>query len=551
MQRKDKWLAGVVVVCGLAGAVASGQTHKVAAPEKVVRAVGVYEWVGDMTRPTASRLVPVTVFLDDQLQDAGVFLARPIPFALENGNVYELQQSGLAKGTLELRFARHLVAEDTGAGSPFDDGWFGYGVVHPPAAARHRASTTLRPLKNQPVVQSSGHGSGDDRPHLVNRSGAAQPAGADSTAGGKSSGTSADSGNGGHATSDTTSAPDTSAPDTSAPDTPAKTPAGDPERPTLQRRSASGASSASKGTSTTDASSAPADDPDRPVMKRRSAPADADPTAGVPDDPDRPTIKRRSASTAPAAEAEPGAVDSLNADPDRPSLHRGRPAGSTAGEDPATAMPRLTGMPKEVELHQMVAVSDAANREPHNFAYTWQDDQERKAILARIEALAQKKLAAYLQATHPQSAQPQTKGARPSAAHSATRTAARKQAAVPAPPAITFADEDLRAFQLSYGASPTYVFTAHTAGAGSSLDYVTEVAQAESDGELRPAIESVTDAAHLDRTPRLRLIDAVDVDASNRASLLFELREQNARQFALYRVLDSQAEQIFATGTTP
>jgi len=32
------------------------QTHKVAKPETVVRAVGVYEWTGEMAKPAASRL---------------------------------------------------------------------------------------------------------------------------------------------------------------------------------------------------------------------------------------------------------------------------------------------------------------------------------------------------------------------------------------------------------------------------------------------------------------------------------------------------------------
>jgi hypothetical protein len=60
----------------------------------------------------------------------------------------------------------------------------------------------------------------------------------------------------------------------------------------------------------------------------------------------------------------------------------------------------------------------------------------------------------------------------------------------------------------------------------------------------------VTDAAHLDRTARMRLVDAVDAEASNRASLLFELRGQQSRQFALYRVIGEQAQQSFVTGTT-
>ena len=103
---------------------------------------------------------------------------------------------------------------------------------------------------------------------------------------------------------------------------------------------------------------------------------------------------------------------------------------------------------------------------------------------------------------------------------------------------------------LSYGGAPTYVYTAHTAGTGTSLQYVTIVAQTDSMGEFKPAIQSVTDSAHLDRTPRMRLVDAVDVEASNRASLLFELRGEKSRQFGIYRVIGAQANQTFVTGST-
>ena len=90
---------------------------------------------------------------------------------------------------------------------------------------------------------------------------------------------------------------------------------------------------------------------------------------------------------------------------------------------------------------------------------------------------------------------------------------------------------------------------AHTVETGSVMRYVTIVAQADAMGEVKLAIASVTDAAHLDRTPWMRLIDVVDVEASNRASLLFELRGHSSRQFALYRVIAAKPEQIFATGS--
>jgi hypothetical protein len=74
------------------------------------------------------------------------------------------------------------------------------------------------------------------------------------------------------------------------------------------------------------------------------------------------------------------------------------------------------------------------------------------------------------------------------------------------------------------------------------------VAQADDLGELKPALQSVTDAAHLDRTPEMKFVDVVDAEASNRASLLFELRAQRSRQFVLYRVIAAEAQLTFASG---
>src|ERR1700761_2272327 len=128
------------------------QMHKVAKPEQVVRAIGVYEWTGDLTKPKASRLIPVSIFIDGKLEDAGVYVARPVPFALLTGNVYELQDAGIDKAMLDLAYARHLQAVDSTGDMAWDDGWFGYGSVKPLAAPRKAA---LKPSKNLPVITSS------------------------------------------------------------------------------------------------------------------------------------------------------------------------------------------------------------------------------------------------------------------------------------------------------------------------------------------------------------------------------------------------------------
>jgi hypothetical protein len=241
-------------------------------------------------------------------------------------------------------------------------------------------------------------------------------------------------------------------------------------------------------------------------------------------------------------------VGSLNDDPDRPNLHRGKPASAMTEDD----LPKLTGLP--VDVKQMVAVSDAKIREPHDFARAWEDDAERTATLTRMQAIARARLVGY-GVPAPAAAVPADKpvttaaGRTAVARAAAARRAAAKQKAAPAP-VIPLMDEELKGYTLSYGGAATYVYTAHTAGTGATLDYVTVVAQADALGDLKVAMSSVTDAAHLDRTPRLRLVDAVDVQASNRASLLFELRAQKSRQFGLYSVIGAQADQQFLTGST-
>lgn len=551
------------MVAGLALTACSvfAQMHKVARPEQVLRAVGVYEWTGELSKPKASRLIPVSIFVDGKFEDAGVYVARPVPFALLAGNVYELQDAGVDKGMLDLVYARHLQAVDTTGDLAYDDGWFGYGSVKPLAAAKKPAK--LRPSKTLPVLLSSNGSTADTK------SAATQT----KTAGGATTATGSDQSK---TASDSTDDPDrptmkrrsSGATDSGAADSTAGTstpsatastagtngaPADDPDRPTMKRRSSDSASdSTDASTPSTTASkaggSAPGDDPDRPTMKRRSTDSttgtDSTSTtaSGSPatDDPDRPTLKRHSAAETKKANGTDVATvsggGSLNDDPDRPNLHHGRPVSAMTEAE----LPKLVGMPSD--LHQMVAVSDAVNRDPHEFTLTFDDAAERTAVLTKLQAMARAQLAAYKGSS---SATPT-----PTAAKKTVAGMSRRKTGAVAEPSVDLLDEELKAYTLSYGGAATYVYTAHTAGTGAALRYVTVVAQADGLGELKPAIQSVTDAAHLDRTPRMRFVDVVDAEASNRASLLFELRGQSSRQFGLYRVIAAHSEQIFLTGTT-
>ena len=238
-----------------------------------------------------------------------------------------------------------------------------------------------------------------------------------------------------------------------------------------------------------------------------------------------------------------GETTSLNDDPNRPTLHRGVPTHALTEVE----LPKLKGVPES--LHQMVAVSDAKTREPHDFARPWQNEAERTTVLASMQALAQSVLAsdgAKAAAASPLAA----KSGTATGTKTGTRSTVRKKVAPATSAAAPLLDEELKGYTLSYGGADTFVYMAHTAGDGDALRYVTVVAQKDSMGTLKPAIQSVTDAAHLDRTPWMRLVDVVDAEASNRASLLVELRGQTARQFALYRVIAARADQTFVTGTT-
>jgi len=178
-------------------------------------------------------------------------------------------------------------------------------------------------------------------------------------------------------------------------------------------------------------------------------------------------------------------------------------------------------------MHQSVAVSDAATRPEHNFTYEWPDANQKAAILAKLETLARAAL-------------PQ-----PPAPASITHTRTHKPAP---PPPIALLGEELHAYEISYGGVNVFVFSAHT-GEGATLQNVTLIAQLDIYGAPHILLQSVTGATHLDETPQMRFLDAVDADGDNRAELLFELRGETQRQFALYRIAQGTAAQEFLTGT--
>jgi len=483
-----------LALLALGGLRLCAQTHKVAAPEKVTRAIGVYEWTGELTKPSAARLIPVSLFIGNRLEDAGVYLARPVPFALQTGDIYSIERAGQSEGTLGIDFARSVVTRHSAAADEVPAGaWYGYGRF---VTVQEEAKLAkLKPAAKPSVIVSSIENE-DAPPQFVYR----QPAG---------------TGAGGDAKPASGGSASTTAPPP------------DKDRPTLNRRDGSGSAAGAAGTgagSATGTNPAPDDDPERPTLRHRDPPDQAKPKKEKPG----------GFVTPPNS--------SLNEDPDRPTMRRGVPEGQGSA-------PQLSGMP--VDLHQAVAVSDAANRDAHPFAREWESNREHAETLAQIGQLAQPRVANYLavnklvlaaDALEDKSAAPVLKTSKTAVSR------VKKPAAPPEPQPVPLSNEQISAYVLSYGGLPTFVYTAEVAVAVGGPVYLTMVVQRLPAGELQVALSSVTDAAHLDRVPWLRPVDVVDPDWSHRASLLFELRGQTTRQFALYRLVSAKAEQMFITG---
>ena len=301
------------------------------------------------------------------------------------------------------------------------------------------------------------------------------------------------------------------------------------DKPVLHRKhSDSGDKSGSASTA-----SGPSPDPDRPTLhKPKDEDANATPAPAA--DPDRPTLHKEKPagdSNNPVlhkhADTDSDGDHASFTDPDRPKLMRGKQSGGAGLE----VLPSLLGFPPEMD--QAVAVSDSKSRPEHTWEFKWANPGDEDKMKAALEDVARTALS--LKTPPP-----------PPATRRATARKTARTVSPPKPPELV--DEKFRVFELAYGAGATMVLSAHDGGPEKSRKSVTLIAQTDLYGNPLILLKNVTDPAHADETPQLRLVDAVDALADNRGELLFELRGSTQRQFALYRILRGTAEKIFTTG---
>jgi hypothetical protein len=443
---------------------------------QTMRAIAVLEWTGEAEHPKASRLVPVTVYDGAQLQDAGIYLARPAPLALLTDVEYELKDNGKTTGL----FVVNTAGQNQGS-------WVGFGAWKP--LPKPKAPATVAKIDDRDAWGNAA----DDKPVLHRK----------------------------HHDGDS--------PTGKSDDAKSNAPPADPDRPTLKKKSSS--TDADSSTASTDAPS----DPDRPTLHKKNTDSSTAGGGTPAPDPDRPTLKKKTDKPATSSkyESDEATVESVQtlSDPDRPKLLRGKPANQGG-----TVLPTLMGMPPD--MNQTVAVSDAKDRPEHVWSYSWANPADADNMKAAMEDIARQALGL-----------PPKQDAAPEMPKIRTATTARRKAAPPPPPPAPAQLKDLqfRVFELAYGAGATMVLSARTDGEGIQQKFVTLICQPNIYGKATVLFKSVTDAAHLDDKPRMRLVDAVDVMADNRGELLFELRGATQRQFALYRVVRGQVTKLFAT----
>jgi hypothetical protein len=316
------------------------------------------------------------------------------------------------------------------------------------------------------------------------------------------------------------------------------------DRPVLKRAGSGGSSSGSSG----DGSSSPGTS--SPSGSASSSTSSTTPSSNEP--PDRPTLKKP-ASESPAPEAsQPQASPKPNSsasssspdenDPNRPVLRRGKAVSSTASAsepyDASAAQPTPAGTPtglakvvntpiSQLGRRSYPAISDAAQHEMRSLLYPM-NSVERTDKTDQMSTLALDELRKFV--------------------------AKRNTPGLPKNAAIT--DYELRAYDLEYTNSPTFVFSGKLplpgakALRGGEFDYfVTVVARIDVNGTPIEIFNSVTDSNHLDAFGRMEIIDAVDADANGRGDLLFRLYSDTGVSYSLFRVYPYEMKKIFEGGS--
>jgi len=441
-----------------------------------------------LTASGKASLVPIAIFINGKFWDASAYKAAPVPMALDSGTVYEVERTGNSLGLFTVGNALHSNAANVPTPWLATGAWLPAGSEGP-----------NKQLKAETVPVGIDR---SDEPPRLTRDPArlhlpASPAPASAPASPPTSGPSSGD------EPPRLTKPKEEAPASSTPGAPTGAPSG----------SSGSAQSGSSQTSPTSAgSSAPSP----------SKSPDAKPT-------DHPQESPK------ASESDSGAGDA-----NRPRLRRGRPTGPLPDEEiPGYSKPgaavsdgakksATTAAPEPVQL--VPAISDTAGPDPHSYTFDWLKDEEGEKR-NQMETLAKQQLRAYLDAQ---------------AKATATAKQAQHRAATASLPEPVLENAHMVTYDLWMTNQPVLILTtdAHLPprpaeaqqGLEAGLEYsIVLVAYPDIYNNLHKLYTGVTDKYHLDVTPRLELIDAVDADGDGRGELLFRKTSDAGTGWVIYR----------------
>jgi hypothetical protein len=467
-----------------------------------------------------STLLPVAILVGGKFWDASAYKADPVPMALEAGTVYEAERAGSSLGLFTVSSALHSKAVNVQ--SP----WIGTGKWLPGGVETKTAP------KAESVPVGIDNGDGPPRltrdPQKVSRPAPATPAPAPAPASTTDSNSSSSSSSGDEPPRLTKSTP------AAAPAPPSgSTPPGD-SKPTDSKPANPKPSSAKPNDAKPD-DAKPADQPKVPESDSGA------------NDTNRPTLRRgKPTESLPADDvpgySKPGATASAAAAPAANADN----ATSTAADKATAEKTAAASGPTQL----IPAISDASGPEPRSFTFQWLKDEEGERR-AQMETVAKEQVRAYVDARAKARIVPTPAGTQ-AARHA---PAAKAAAAKTKDPILD--NVQMTAYDLWTNNQPVLVFSADAhmppppagtafSGVDAELQYsILLIGYPDTYNNLHKIYSGVTDKFHLDLTPRLELIDALDADGDRRGELLFRETSDNGTGWVIYRASQDKLWKLF------
>ena len=430
-------------------------------------------------------LIPIAILIDGKFHDASVYKADPVPMALESGTVYEAEQAGDSQGLFTVYGALHSTS--AGSANP----WVGTGSYLPNGTEVVKAT---RKAEDVPVGMDSGD---SDGPPRLTRGKAATAANAKAN-----------------------SEPASGIPAGS----------GASEKP-----AAAATPAASQPSSGSGGGAAGGQDGSKPAAPAVAGKA-ADPNAKG-----QPPSDQASAGKTSQGQDQGQTAENYY----RPTLRRGKPTqAAPQDEEPAPkagkvnpASPAGAAAASAGPVRLLPAISEEGGPDPKSYGFFWKTGEEEERRNQML-ALAGDEVRAYANAL----VKNRILAKPPAAGH--------KAPAKPAAPVLENAQ--FHAFdvwgnnQLVIVLSAEAHFPPVPGATGVPETYsVTLVARTDIYSNLRKLYSGVTDKFHLDVTPRMELIDAVDADGDGRGELLFHETSDAGSGYVIYRATGDKLWKMF------